>query len=129
MSSSLFGDYSHNAVRAAAILTNSYVAGTVIEASYSMDQIIIYWSFTKGSLTSGELKVEFSNDNVTFYQQTVTTPAGGVITEDLGEHKVTADGNYRLAIPIKDRFIKVSVKGTGTVTSSSATVDVILGQV
>ncbi len=121
-------------VRSAAILTTSYVAGTVIGPDYEgavipseANQLIVYTSFTIGSLTSGELKVEFSNDGTTYYQQTFTSVSGGTSTASLGNYTWTATGNYRFEIPIKDNYIKISVKGTGTVTSSSMTVDAIIG--
>jgi len=36
-------------------------------------------------------------------------------------------GKYRLPIEVKDRYIRVSVKGTGTVTNSSCTLDAVIG--
>src|SRR3990167_6669185 len=123
----LAGDYSITNVRAAAILTTSYVEGTVIQAQPHHNQLVIYWGFTKGSLTSGELKVEFSNDNSTYFQETFSSISGGTSTETVGEHTQTATGNYRIAVPINDRYVKISVKGTGTVTSSSSNVKAILG--
>lgn len=123
-------------VRSAAILTSSYVAGTVIGPTSEGgltpsqgNQLIVYVSFTIGSLTSGELKVEFSNDGSTYYQQTFTSVSGGTSTATIGNYTWTATGNYRFEIPIKDAYIKISVKGTGSVTSSSMTVDAILGVV
>jgi len=59
-----------NTIRASAILTNSYVAGTTINNANHEDQLIIYVDFTIGSLTSAELKVEFSDDDITYYQET-----------------------------------------------------------
>jgi len=52
------GEYIGKSVRSAAILTTSYVAGTVIKDVEKFNQLIIYIDFTKGSLTSLELKVE-----------------------------------------------------------------------
>lgn len=132
-------DYIKRPVRSAAILTNSYVAGTVLGAEsgdavdksnpHQYNQLILYISFTKGSLTSAEVKVEFSPDNSTFYQETgekVDTTTS-IATDVVIEHQITATGNYRFAIPCTDRYIKVSAKGTGTVTSSSMKIDAVLG--
>ncbi len=120
-------DYKTYPVRSAAILTTSYVAGTVIEQVHLQNQLIVLVDFTIGSLTTAEIKIEFSPDNTTFYQEAFTAISGGTSTETLGAHQIGATGKYRLAIPIKDRFIKISVKGTGTTTSSSMTVDAIIG--
>lgn len=124
----MFGDYNKYDIRAAAILTTSYVAGTVIEAN-QQNQLVIYFDFTKGSLTTGELKIEFSNDNSDYYQETASSTTGGTETDTVVEHAVGATGKYRIAVPIKDRYIKISVKGTGTATDSSAKVTAILGSV
>lgn len=122
-------DYILKPVRAAAILTNSYVAGTVIENDHLEDEVIILLDFTIGSLTSAEVKVEFSPDNTNWYQEAKGAYSNGVTTEKQNEHSIAATGKYRLdPIKIKDRYIRVSAKGTGTVTSSSLTISAIIGQ-
>jgi hypothetical protein len=120
-------DYVKKAVRSAAILTNAYVAGTVIEQAHEYNQLIVLVDFTKGSLTSLEIKVEFSHDGTNYYQETFQAIANGTATESLGVHSMTASGLYRIPIQIMDRYIKISANGTGTVTSSSCTVDALLG--
>lgn len=123
-------NYRKYPVRSSAILTSSYVAGTVVELDPGANQIVIYLGFTIGSLTTMELKVEFSNDNTTFYQEThQDSVTSGVAAQVLKSHQLSATGNYRIPIPVKDRFVKISVKGTGTATSSLATVDVISDKV
>lgn len=136
-----FVDYRQPAtIRTAAILTDSYVAGNVLGAESSTvaspadiarvneyNQLILYVAFTKGSLTSAEFKVEFSPDNSTFYQESAMLIAGGTITDSVAEHTITATGNYRIAIPMNDRYVRVSAKGTGTVTNSSMGITAILG--
>ena len=125
----MFENYEFKSVRSAAVLTGSYVAGTTIVTRNAYNQAVIYLNFTIGSLTSLELKVEFSNDNSTFYQETASSVSGGTSTDTILEHTYSATGKYRIPISIKDRYIKISVKGTGTVTSSSAAVDLVLGTV
>ena len=120
-------DYIPKDVRSSAILTTSYVAGTVLQPCNQYDQLIVLVNFTKGSLTSLEVKVEFSPDGTTYYQETASAVSGGTSTDTLLEHTMTATGNYRLPIPIKDHYIKISVKGTGTVTGSAVKVVAILG--
>lgn len=114
-------------VRASAVLTTGYVAGTVIENVHQQNQLIVLAAFTLGSLTSAQIKVEFSPDNVTFYQETFSAVSAGTSTETPGEHSIAANGNYRLAIPMKDRFVRISVKGTGTVTGSLMAIDAYTG--
>ncbi len=128
-------DFSPIAIRAAAILTNSYVAGTVIGNATDFNQrgvglknqLNLYIDFTIGSLTDLLIKIEFSNDNVTYIQEAFSSIVAGLDTVSLAEHKFTATGKYRLALPIKDRYIKISAKGEGTVTSSSLTITGVIG--
>lgn len=122
-------DHQVQSVRTAAILTGSYVAGTIIDTKFEYSQLMLYIAFTKGSLTSAEIKIEFSNDNTTFYQETYESISGGTNTIVSGNYTMTtgAPTYYRLAVPIKDRFIKVSAQGTGTATSSSMAIEAILG--
>lgn len=124
------GDYIIKAVRSSAILTTSYVAGTVITNAERYNQLIIEIDFTIGSLTSFEWKVEFSsNGGATYFQESATSVSGGTGTDSILEHTNTATGKYRFAIPIKDERIKISVKGTGTVTDSLCAVTAVLGTV
>jgi len=131
-------DYESKIIRNAAILTNAYVAGTILDGPttvgmHLMNQLNLYIDFTKGSLDSVSLKVEFSNDYVagvndgTWYQETFESVSGGVATDTLGVHTISATGKYRLLINIKDKYVRVSAIGTGTVTSSSLSILGIYG--
>jgi hypothetical protein len=121
------GDYVKKSVRAAAILTNGYVAGTVLDQTHENNQLILLVDFAKGSLTDLQVKVEFSPDGTNYYQETFQAISGGTATETLGVHLMGASGLYRIPVQIMDRYIKISAIGTGTVTSSSATIDALLG--
>tara|TARA_R110002167_G_scaffold51504_2_gene149029 strand:+ start:3980 stop:4405 length:426 start_codon:yes stop_codon:yes gene_type:complete len=131
----------HGTIRAAAILTGSYVASSVIglqgstgstslrENVAEQGQLQLYTDFTKGSLTSLELKIEFSADGTNWYQETTISVSGGTQTVTVSEYTTTAGGSFRLEVPIKDKYIRVSAKGTGTVTSSELTIKAITGLV
>lgn len=126
--------YVRKVVRAAAILTNDYVAGTVLglARAFSHDDPIGYnqlnlrVSFTKGSLTTAEIKVEFSDDNVTWYQETAGAVTAGVQVDSLLVHQINATGYYDIPVQIAARYIRISANGTGTVTDSSMAIDAIL---
>ncbi len=131
-------NYTLYPIRAAAILTGSFVAGTVLGPSpehaeiFEHSKLELLVAFTIGSLTSGDIKVEFSNDGSTYYQESydaVGTPGSGLVSvvPSLVTRTLLASGNYRITIPILDRYIKISLKGTGTATSSSATINAIVG--
>lgn len=143
-------DYRYIPIRDAAILTTSYVVGRIIgqvpsdlasnppDVAYLSgpvglrNQLILYVDFTKGSLTTAELIVEFNNDPTDangWYQETEDDIAAstGIITERNVVRQFAASGKYRIPIKINDQFIRISIKGTGTVTSSSAKINAIIG--
>src|SRR6266478_6473822 len=107
--------YAYKNVRSAAILTNSYVAGTVIGAEdgagdypHNGNQLIVYVDVTLGSLASVQVKLEFSHENSSYFQEGFSSISGATDTMNLGEHSFSVSGKYRLAIPIKDKYIKIS---------------------
>lgn len=114
-------------IRAAAILTGDYVAGTVLEGAELSNQLQLYVDFTIGTLTSASIKIEFSDDNSNWYQETTDSISSGVVTESLASRKFTLSGRYRIAIETKDRFIRVSAVGEGTATGSSMAIFGVLG--
>lgn len=116
-------------IRASLILTASYVAGTVLTDVERYNQLILALKYTKGSLTSFQVKVEFSYDGVNFFQQTFLAVSGAVSTGAVGSYTFApaASANFQLEIPIKAHSIKVSVKGTGTMTNSLLEVKGVLG--
>ena len=126
-------DYSRKIIRTDTILTNSYVACTTVGIDdnnlHLKNQLVLLLKITKGSLTSFQFKIEFSDDNTNWYQESSGVASGGTVTETPVEHSITlsADQNIRVALPIKDKYVKVSVKGTGTVTSSSLQVVAVVG--
>lgn len=126
-------DYVYANVRASAVLTNGYVAGTVIPQNIvgMRNQLIILAKFTIGSLTDAQLKIEFSNDQgTTWYQEAFSSVSTTTDTLSLGVRKLGATGNYRIALPIcPGCAIRISAIGTGTVTDSLLLIDAIVGVV
>jgi hypothetical protein len=125
-------DYKLIDIRTAAILTNAYVAGTLISPAnmaytIAQNELLLYIDFTLGSLTDAQIKIEFSNDGITYFQECSGLVSAGVETDSLLVHKLTGTGKFRIPVQIKDRFIKISVIGTGTVTSSSMAIKAVMG--
>lgn len=126
-------------IRSSLVLTNSYVPGLVIGGQTTdayfvgpcglRNQLILYVDFTLGSLTSGEIKVEFSNDGIDWYQETIDDIASstGIITERNSVRTFSATGKYRIPIKINDNYIRVSAHGTGTATGSLMAINAIIG--
>ena len=119
-------DYILKAIRASLILTDSYVAGTVLDLAAKYNRAVLLLDFTVGSLTTAEIKIEYSPDNTNWYQEVASSTTTGTITETLAVHQIGATGKYRIPLIIADRYMKVSVKGTGTMTNSLMKVDAVL---
>ena len=124
--------YTHKVIRDSAILTTSYVATVIRWEDDNLDlttsnQSIILVDFTIWSLTSMEMKFESSNDWINFYQETSLDISSTTWTVNLFEYSFTGTWKYRIAIPLKDKFIRLSVKGTGTVTSSLCKLELVTG--
>jgi hypothetical protein len=121
-------NYKVTNVRNRAVLTTSYVAGKVIEDVQNLNQMVLHIDFTKGNLASAEIKVEFSIDGVNYEQLTSgTVDTNGL--ETLNPHVLTigADAKFAHLLPIKARYIKISAKGTGTVTGSLLKIRTVCG--
>ena len=123
------GDYKVYGVRAAAVLTGSYVAGTDIADVYNYNQLVVEADFTLGSLTSAEIKVEYSQDGTNFFQETFSSISGGTDSLTIGAHQMMGTGKYMISLPLLSKIVRISAKGTGTVTGSSLSLRAILGNV
>lgn len=141
-------EYKALTIRSAAILTNAYVAGTVlgvatndanqVKTNDQIDQInfcALEVAFTIGSLTSVAIKVEFSEDNTNFFIPASGSVSSGLDTLTQQTFTISAAGNYYIDLNkeffsgggFKTRFIRVSANGVGTVTSSSLTITAVYG--
>ena len=84
------------------------------------DKIGIYVDFTKGSLTTGVLEVEFSNDETTWYKMcdvSITAPTGDVNEYDFS---FDANGKYRFLLDVVDKYVRLTVNKTGADNTGSA---------
>ena len=140
-------DYAVVNVRTAAILTTSYVAGTIIGAKNATlnspsptdvclegyNQCSLLVDFTIGSLTSLEVMVEYGIDDgvggYLWYEDTFLSYSTKTGSASLGTYQMTDAGKYIISVPIKARYIRVSAKGTGTTTNSTCNIKAIIGTV
>lgn len=131
---------SFQVVRASAILTTSYVSSSAIDTKFS-NQILCYVDATLGSLTSIQLVATYGNTaSGTFYDDSILNTAAGVTTSDEFESPLRtnvmtilstglATGTKVIAFPNLGKFMKLKVKGTGTVTSSLVAISCYAGAV
>lgn len=107
-------DYSEKLVgRASAVLTTSEVAGAALSLDQVRDKrVSVDLSFTIGSLTNVVVVFYVSDDGTTYDQ---LYDGATALTETL-----TADGERAYQMPSLAgwKYFRVSVNGTGTVTSS-----------
>lgn len=123
-------DFISRPVRSAAILTSSYVAGDILDDCEKFNVLSLLLTFTKGSLTDCQIKVEVSNDNTNWYQLFSDSVSSGVNTLSGLVYKLTADAKGSTTpVAINNRYIKISAIGTGTATSSSLAITAILGKI
>jgi hypothetical protein len=141
-------EYKTVAVRASTVLTNAYVAGVVIGAATNdanqlktndqVDQwnkLALEVTFTLGSLTSADIKIEFSEDNTNFFQLTKSSFSGGTNTPAVGIYHFTANFTGYLDVNtdffngagFKTKYIRVSSSGIGTVTNSLLAITAVVG--
>lgn len=124
------GAYQVKTLRAAAILTNSYVVASADSFLPSdvmnANQLVVFVDFTKGSLTTAGVKIEYSNDNSTWYQESFGAITTGTNAVSAGINQFSATGAYTLISDIAGKYIRISANGTGTVTSSSMKIEAAL---
>lgn len=116
-------------VRSEVILTTGHVAATVLSGCAGYEQLVIDLKYTKGSLTSLEVKVEFSTDGSVYFQDTNSSITTGVTTLTANEFTYAgATGNIQIRLPINANYCKISAKGTGTVTNSLLEITAVLAR-
>lgn len=111
-------------IRAAAALTTSYVAATVIDFQ-GANTLILEFNFTKGGSTGFRFKIETSNDGTNYYQEQEMSQAGGVTSYLDNEREVAvsdATAMKKVEIPICAKYVKVSAKALTSGTSTSLTI-------
>lgn len=136
---------SNSTIRSAAILTTSYVASSTVDVG-NCNELVLFVDFTKGSLTTAELKFQFSplnnptntqatpSSDTGWYDYPISNTAVGTTSADeflapLRVYVQQLDATCAKAFPLpaKARKFRVLAKGTGTVTSSSMTIACITG--
>ena len=111
-------NFLNKVIRDSAILTTSYVASTIISDAANYNELALYCYYTKGSLTSLEILIESSIDGVNYVPETNMSVSAGTVTLNEAAFTTTEDGNLKITIPMSAHFIRISAKGTGTVTNS-----------
>jgi hypothetical protein len=110
--------------REAAILTTSYVYHTIDGPNQDdtdltgYNQVVLYIDFTLGDLTTMELVFEYSIDGTNWFPETTESISSGVASCETLVHQFDADTVCALPNTNGSKYMRVGVKGTGTVTDS-----------
>lgn len=113
-------------IRSSAVLTNSYVDTDELNTK-QISKVALLLDITQGSLTSVEYRVFISYDRVNWYLEATETVAAGLITDAPANYTVTLAGDvkYFKIFNMYAPYFKLSIKGTGTVTGSLASVNIL----
>lgn len=107
--------------------TDGGTSGTLLLGNVKgtfLDNEVLTGTVTGVAVANGTL-----TDNSDWYQETASSVSGGTSSDSVIEHAFDATGKFRIAVPINDRHVKISSKGTGTVTGSLMKVDALVGVV
>ena len=113
-------------MRSSLILTNSYVNTDTIDTKGFANCTLLF-KLTKGSLTSFEYKILESDDNANWFQEATETITASIITDTPVYYTQALGGNelWFKVISCDARWLKLQVKGTGTVTGSLCEIDIV----
>ncbi|MEK7395938.1 MAG: hypothetical protein AAB116_03265 [Candidatus Poribacteria bacterium] len=98
-------------IRQSSALTISF-AETEVMNIQGANQVQLLLSFIKGDSEGCRLKIEYSEDRVTWYQESMISefPSLNSITHSKITREIDDTGNYVLSIPVSSSYIKVSVQ-------------------
>lgn len=113
-------------IRTTLILTNSYVDTNVLNAN-EFSKMAILFDLTKGSLTSIQYQIWISYNQIDWYVEATETVGAGTITDDAANGTTTPAGDVKYFKPLDcfAPYLKLSIKGTGTVTNSAAAIHIL----
>jgi hypothetical protein len=116
-------------VRAAAVLTTSYVAAAQVIDLQNWNELTLLLDFTVGASSGFAIKVEVSDANQTNWYAITAIGAATIATEVAtipvyaAEHTFAAvTKKYALPFPVNYRFMRVSAKALVSATSTSLTI-------
>jgi len=117
------GGVSYVVIRASAVLTTGYVAANSISLE-NVDQLQLWIDFTVGSSSGCRIKIEYSDDDTTFYQESYYIRSGNDFQHTLVARSLLATAKLVISLPVVAKYLKVSAQaisdGTGTLLAIKA---------
>ena len=108
-------------IRAAAALTTSYVTSNSFNIQ-GANQLQLLVSFTKGDSDGCRLKIEFSEDGSSWYQESIVEYSSGDANHSPLARKIEDSANLVLSVPTSSSFLRVSGQAITSGTSTSFSV-------
>ena len=108
-------------IRAAAALTTSYVTSNSFNIQ-GANQLQLLVSFTKGDSDGCRLKIEFSEDGSSWYQESIVEYSSGDANHSPLARKIEDSANLVLSVPTSASFLRVSGQAITSGTSTSLSV-------
>ena len=105
-------------IRAAAILTTSYVAATVVDVSAS-NQITLKIRFTIGSADSCQIKMEISEDQSLWEEQAYYYMSGDNAVYTAYPIQLESSCNIFIPIPVATTYVRFSARAVTDATGTS----------
>jgi hypothetical protein len=98
-------------LRQSSALTISFVETEFMNIQ-GANQVQLLISFIKGDSEGCRLKIEYSEDRVIWYQESMVSefPSLNSVTHIMITRKIDETGNYVLSIPVSSSYIKVNVQ-------------------
>lgn len=122
----------YSTLRASAALTTSYVATDAFPCA-QFDVVVFDLNFTIGSLTSMEVKYQYSTDGGTtwrdIYALGAATAGVAVASIRVDQFTATAAGAPPPISTVGYELVRAMVKGTGTVTGNTLVVQAAGGKI
>jgi hypothetical protein len=113
-------------LRESEALTTSYVTSEVMNIQ-GANQVQLLICFTKGDSTGCRIKIEFSEDRIIWYQESMVSefPSENEVEHALVARRIKETGNYGISIPVSASYLKVNAQaidsGDNTLLSIKAT--------
>jgi len=107
-------------------LTISNVTSEIMNIQ-GANQVQLLICFTKGNSSGCRLKIEFSEDRATWYQESMVSEftVKNEVEHKLVIRRINETGNYVISVPVSASYFKVSAQaidsGDGTLFSITAT--------
>ena len=106
-------------------MTTSFVASEVMNIQ-GANQVQLLVSFTKGDSDGCRLKIEYSEDQTAWYQESMVNefPLSNDVIHTVITRKIEEAGNYVLSIPVSSSYIRVGAQAINSGNNTSLSVKV-----